>query len=205
MNRTSILLCVAILAAPACRSGRTESSSQGTAVEQRRSDTGDSPLVIDEFQTPSSVLRVNDDLITIEDVLDPLKAGLRGDRLASSRTERRRLIVERVRSELVVQVQDILLYQEASKGITDPILTVVDQYVDQEIRDRVTREFGGRQSRFEVHLASKNMTIEDAREKVRRRILVVKYLQDNIIPKIADPTREELLEHYEAHIQPYTE
>ncbi len=205
MNPAVILLCVAILVMPACRSGRTESSSRGAAVERMRSEAGDTPLVSDDLQTPSSVLRVNDDLITIEDVLDPLKAEWRSDRLASSRIQRRRLIIERVQAELVAQVQDLLLYQEASKGITDQILTVVDQYVDQEIRDRVTREFGGRQSRFEVHLASLNMTLEDARQKVRRRILVVKYLQDNIIPKIADPTRGELLEYYDANIQSYTE
>lgn len=189
----------------ACRSGRTESSSRGAALERTRSKAGDNQLAVDELQTLSSVLRVNDDLITIEDVLDPLKAGLRADRLASSRTQHKRLIIERVQAELVAQVQDLLLYQEASKGITDRVLTVVDQFVDQEIRDRVTREFGGRQSRFEVHLASMNMTLEDARQKVRRRILVVKYLQDNIVPKIADPTRRELLEYYDANIQSYTE
>ena len=88
--------------------------------------------------------------------------------------------------------------------VTDQLLTVVDQFVDQEIRDRVTREFGGRQSRFEVHLASMNMSLDDARQKVRRRILVVKYLQDNVVPKISDPTRGELLEYYDANIQSYT-
>lgn len=205
MDRTSILLLAAILAIPACRSGHSESSSRGDALERTHSEVAHTPPAVEDLQTPSSVLRVNDDLITIEDVLDPLKSGLRADGLASSRTQRERLIIERVQAELVAQVQDLLLYQEASKGITDQILTVVDQYVDREIRDRVTREFGGRQSRFEVHLASLNMTLEDARQKVRRRIVVVKYLQDNIIPKIADPTRGELLEYYDANIQSYTE
>ncbi len=81
----------------------------------------------------------------------------------------------------------------------------VDHYVDQELKDRVTREFGGRQTRFEVHLASMGMTLEDAREKVRRRIVIVKYLQDHVVVRIADPTRQELLDYYNTNIESYTQ
>ncbi|MCH8911992.1 MAG: peptidyl-prolyl cis-trans isomerase [Planctomycetes bacterium] len=136
---------------------------------------------------------------------DEVSPTLREQAAALPLEQLQRFVRERVRVELVTQVQDVLLHQEASKGITDQILGVVDRYVDQEIRDRVTREFGGRQTRFEVHLASMGMTLEDAREKVRRRIVIVKYLQDHVIVRIADPTRQELLDYYNTNIESYTQ
>ena len=77
MDRTLLLLLVTILAIPACRSSRSASPSAGAVVQRTHSETAHAQPVIDAAQVPSSVLRVNDELITIEDVLDPLKPGLR--------------------------------------------------------------------------------------------------------------------------------
>ncbi|MCH8881827.1 MAG: hypothetical protein IID34_18320, partial [Planctomycetes bacterium] len=182
------LILAALLAGGAgCRSGR----------EARPASAGPyrSGAVVDPAADPAAptypvrILNINEESLTVEDVLEPLMPTLREEAAALPLEQLQRFVRERVQVELVTQVQDLLLHQEASKGITDQILGVVDRYVDQEIRDRVTREFGGRQTRFEVHLASMGMTLEDAREKVRRRIVIVKYLQDHVIVRIADPTR----------------
>ncbi len=150
-------------------------------------------------------MRVNDEVITVEDVLEPLMPAVIEGAAALAPQQQRRYVAQKVQAELLAQVQNVLLYQEASKDVTDQMIQVLDRYVDQEIKDRVNREFGGRQTRFEAHLASMGMTIGDARDKVRRRIIIVKYLQDNILHKICDPTRRELLDYYYANIDSYTQ
>ena len=165
--------------------------------------TNSSPTEFDP-QGTSRILRVNDETLTVEDVLEPLMPVLTQEAGKRSGEQRRRIVSERIQAELIAQVQDLLLYQEASKDLSEPMTNALDRYVDQEIKDRVNREFAGRQSRFEAHLASMGMTLEDARERSRRRIIIVKYLQDNVLPRIADPTRRELLDYYHANTDAYT-
>ncbi|MCZ6654020.1 MAG: peptidyl-prolyl cis-trans isomerase [Planctomycetota bacterium] len=198
------LILVALFAGGAgCRSGR---EARPASAGPYRSDAVADPTAAHTAPAyPVSVLNINEESLTVEDVLEPLMPTLREQAAALPLEQLQRFVRERVQVELVTQVQNLLLHQEASKGITDQILGVVDRYVDQEIRDRVTREFGGRQTRFEVHLASMGMTLEDAREKVRRRIVIVKYLQDHVIVRIADPTRQELLDFYNTNIESYTQ
>jgi parvulin-like peptidyl-prolyl isomerase len=200
------LILVALCAGgAACRTGREERPPT-TSAGPYRSDAVADPTADPLTPTyPVRILNINEESLTVEDVLEPLMPKLREQAAVLPPQQLQRFVRERVRVELITQVQDVLLYQEASKGITDQILGVVDRYVDQEIRDRVTREFGGRQTRFEVHLASMGMTLEDAREKVRRRIVIVKYLQDHVVVRIADPTRQELLDYYNTNIESYTQ
>ncbi len=196
------LILVAILIASACRTGREgPPPSAGSYGSAAVADPIADPMTP---SYPVHVLNINDESLTVEDVLEPLISTLREQTAALPPERLQRFVRDRVQVELITQVQDVLLYQEASKGITDQILGVVDHYVSQEIKDRVTREFGGRQTRFEIYLASMGMTLEDARDKVRRRIVVVKYLQDHLIVRIADPTRQELLDYYTTNIESYT-
>lgn len=150
-------------------------------------------------------LHVNGDTITVEEVLEPIMPGLAESAKGEPAEQVRKRVIERASAELINQVQDVLLHQEASKEVTDQMQTVVDRVVDQEIKDRVNREFGGRQARFEVHLASLKLTLDDARDKVRRRLVIIKHLQDRILPRIASPTRRELMDYYDAHIADYTQ
>ncbi len=199
------LTLVAVLFASACRAGREDrppSASAGTY----RGNALAGPTADPAAPTyPVRILNINEESLTVEDVLEPLMPTLREQAAALPPEQLQRFVREKIQVELVTRVQDVLLYQEASKDITDQILGVVDRYVDLEIRDRVTREFGGRQTRYEVHLAAMGMTVEDARDKVRRRIIVVKYLQDYVVARVADPTRQELLDYYNANIESYTQ
>ncbi len=201
-----ILILVALCAGgAACRTGREERPPT-TSAGPYRGDAVADPTADPLTPTyPVRVLSINEESLTVEDVLEPLIPKLREQAAVLPPGQLQRFVRERVQVELIAQVQDVLLYQEASRGITDQILGVVDRYVDEDIKDRVTREFGGRQTRFEVHLASMGMTLEDAREKVRRRIVIVKYLQDHVVVRIADPTRQELLDYYNTNIESYTQ
>ncbi len=152
----------------------------------------------------AGALNVNQEVITVEDVLTPVLKPLGHDISGLSPARARPMIERACRDELIRQVQAALIYQEASKELTDEIRQGVDQRVDQELKDRVNREFGGRQSRLEAELAAEGRTLEGAREDQQRRLVIIKYLQDHILPKVADPTRRELLDYYQAHSDQYT-
>lgn len=196
-----IVIVVLALANPSCRSSRGPASSD--SIQVAPGQTNSNPADFNP-QGTSRILRVNDETLTVEDVLEPLMPALTQEAGKLPGAQRPRIVIERIQAELIAQVQDLLLYQEASKDLTEPMMEALDRYVDQEIKDRVNREFGGRQSRFEAHLASMRMTLQDARERSRRRIIIVKYLQDNVLPRIADPTRRELLDYYHANMDAYT-
>ena len=151
------------------------------------------------------VLHVNQDTLTVEDVTKPLMPALFKEAAGLPAEQQLGLVIRRCQEELVRQIHDLLLYQEASGDITDDMMSAVDQYVDQEIKNRVNRDFDGRQTRFEAHLAAQNMNMEAAREVERRRLIVVKYLQENLLPKITDPTRRELVDYYHANLEEYSE
>lgn len=203
MARMGVIVTVVLtLASSSCRSSRGPASSDSTQAAPEQ--TNANPADFDP-QGTSRILRVNDETITVEDVLEPLMPALTQEAGKLPGAQRPRIVIKRIQAELIAQVQDLLLYQEASKDLTEPMMDALDRYVDQEIKDRVNREFGGRQSRFEAHLASMRMTLQDARERSRRRIIIVKYLQDNVLPRIADPTRRELLDYYHANMDAYTE
>lgn len=151
------------------------------------------------------ILYINDDSITAAELIDPLMPSFVGQAASLTADQMMPRVIQRISDELVRRVQDLLLHREASKSVTDQMTEVLDRYVDDEIKDLVNREFGGRQARFEAHLASQKRTIDHEREQIRRRLIIVKYLQDNILPKISSPTRRELLDYYEANLSDYTQ
>lgn len=203
MYRMGVIVAVALaLANLSCRSSHGPNASDSAPAAPGHANS--SPADFDP-QGTSRILRVNDETLTVEDVLEPLMPALTQEAGKLPGAQRRRIVTERIQAELIAQVQDLLLHQQASKDLTEPMMNALDRYVDQEMKDRVNREFGGRQSRFEAHLASMRMTLDDARESSRRRIIIVKYLQDNVLPRIADPTRRELLDYYHANMDTYTQ
>jgi len=81
---------------------------------------------------------------------------------------------------------------------------VLDAEVDRFIRRRVTAEFGGRQSRFEKHLADLGRTLDDVREQSKRHLLVVDYLRRKFADRVTEPTRSELWDYYQANLDSFT-
>jgi hypothetical protein len=106
---------------------------------------------------------------------------------------------------IVYEVHETLLFQSASVAVSDKaVLEAVDRLVDQEIKDRINREFEGRQSRMEDHLRAQGQTLGQVRAEIRREVLITHHLQETILPRIANPTRQELWDFYQEHLDDFT-
>lgn len=204
------MLALALLAMSGCSLlQRGETSSAQAARPAAASPAAHREPAPAPTSTPVSsatdVLYVNGEALAVSQILDPLRQQLRDAAARGSKQEYLEFAQARCRDEVLRQVQDLLIYQEAAKSVTDQITEVLDRYVDGQIKDRVNKEFGGRQSRFERYLKDQHTSLDDYRENERKRIIGIKYLQDTIVPKIADPTRQELLDFYFQNMDQYSQ
>ncbi len=111
-----------------------------------------------------------------------------------------RTYLERLAARWITEkLTDVLVYHQASLRVSEEMGPRVDAYVDAEIRKVVTAEYGGVQRRYERDLQSRGRTLEDERERIRREAIISSYLDTEIRPKIAEPTRAELLAAFEAN------
>lgn len=94
------------------------------------------------------------------------------------------------------KIAEMLLYQRARLRLTTPMEKKIDEYVDAEIRRRVTARYDGIQRRMERELEQQGWSLEGYRESVRRSVIISTYLDDELRPKVAEPTRAELLEAF---------
>ncbi len=95
------------------------------------------------------------------------------------------------------KIAEMLLYQAATSRIDDSVQKNIDKYVDQEIRKIVTEDHGGVQGNYERYLAQRGQKLDDARKKIRREVLISAHLEEEIRPKVGEPSRAELMEYFE--------
>jgi hypothetical protein len=95
------------------------------------------------------------------------------------------------------RIAESLLYQQASLRIPKDADAQIEKAVDREIRRIVTEDFEGIQRRYEKFLEERHQTIEDARKAIRRQLVITRHLEMIVKPRVASPTRAELLELYE--------
>jgi len=113
--------------------------------------------------------------------------------------EFRGFVTQRSAELITDKIGEMLLYQKASLRQTPELDKKVDAYVDGEIRKIVTAEYDGLQRRFEKYLESQGTTLEAARSQLRRQFIIAGYLETEIRPKVAEPTRADLLEAFESN------
>ncbi len=146
-----------------------------------------------------TVLVINGDTLTVEDILKPVRGEL--ERKAASltparyHTEMQESLANRIRSE----ARDLLLYQQASRRVSEPEQQAFDKYVDQEIRDIVNKKYGGRQTRYEKELAANGSSLSQERDRIRRDLIIIRYLRQTVSSNVAEPTRAELWHFFQEH------
>ncbi len=147
----------------------------------------------------ANILPINGDIITVDDVLDPIRTTLQRDArqsLPSAYFQRRN---ELVRRTLVDAVTERLIWHEARALINEAIEPQLEKFVDKMEKERINREFGGRETRYEKFLTAHGKTRADVREMLRRKGVVQQYLRDKLLPMIAEPSKRELRRDYESH------
>lgn len=95
------------------------------------------------------------------------------------------------------KLAEMLLYQRARLRLSVPMEKKIDEYVDAEMRRKVTARYDGIQRRMERELEEQGWSLEGYRENVRRSVVISTYLDEDLKPRVAEPTRAELLEAFQ--------
>jgi parvulin-like peptidyl-prolyl isomerase len=116
----------------------------------------------------------------------------------------RAFVAERAALLITDKIAEMLLYQKAATRLPEDMNKRIDAYVDGEIRKTVTARHDGMQRRYEKYLESQGTTLEQAKVELRRQFIVAGYLETEIRPKVAEPTRAELLTAFDANKDGWT-
>lgn len=179
------------------QSHRSFTVSDGSMASENRGADG-API------SESDTLEVLDQYITTGDVLDPVRPKL--EEMAATMPPRRyyETAAELIRASLVELVATHLIYQKAASQLPDNFEPRIEKAVDQMERERIAKEFGGRETRYANHLAEHGENREKVREKLRRIVIGESYLREQLVPLIAEPRRAEIEDYYREHMNEFT-
>lgn len=157
------------------------------------------PNNVNERAAGASVkrLRVNAETVEANELWWDLRDELAGKAEALSPEQYRQYVAERAAQLIVDKIAEMLLYQRASLRVAEDMTDRIDKYVDAELRKIVATRYDGVQRRYERDLESKGQTLDEIRQRFRREIIVAGFLEQEIKPRVAEPTRAELLALYE--------
>ena len=144
--------------------------------------------------TPSSArISVQGEVVEADEIWLPHMDELQKRAKNSSSGDLQEYIARESAQYITDKISEMLLYQKARLRLTEPMEKKIDQFVDAELRKRVTANYGGIQRRMERELEQQGWSLEGYREHLRRSIVISTYLDDELRPRVADPTRTELL------------
>jgi len=153
---------------------------------------------------PIPVLTVNSESVTVEDVLAPLRADFTAKAASMSASRYWNHVDEACRGRIRGMVRDLLLFQEASMRMGEQENQMIDQFTDQRIRSVVQEDYGGRHTRWEAAMAEQGLSPEQARQRVRRDVVIYAFLERTVKPRVEEPTRRDLLRYFEEHKEEMT-
>jgi len=146
-------------------------------------------------QYGADLLIVNEHAITAAEVLYPLRDWI----LEARGSQSPDVFLEKLQPELYEQIRGeigrLLVFERAFKELAEPAKKSLDDALEREFEGRVARDFGGSTARFESHLRSFGLSMEQFREALRRAIVVQGYVAELLNPQISI-RREELLAYF---------
>lgn len=170
-----------------------------------RSDGAAGPREPVRLSTSGSgrLLTVNGETITVEEILQPIRARLVENAQTQSPNDYYAGLVKAVRDQIITEVAERLVWREAKRQLTEDTDKQIDAAVERIERDRIQREFGGRESRYEAALVEEGTTREKTRLRIRRRLVVQQWVRDRLLPRVSI-TRRELMSYYQQNQHEFT-
>lgn len=216
---------VALLAAT-CTCAREDSGNRQTAeqwVEKQSQQSGRPTTQTSAESTPgpsnrkqpatdtsahaveSDGLLVNNQVVTINDILEPIQPQI--DEMASSLSPELyyRRVVDLVRQQVIDSVAHLLIYRKASETVTEEMEPAIKKAIETMERERISREFNGRETEYENYLQTKRKTRDEVKERLRRIVVVDSYLRERLLQLIPSPTKRELARYYQEHLRDFTQ
>lgn len=153
----------------------------------------------------SPVLFVNNQTITIPEVLEPIIDELQRQSRVLSERDYTDSVIRSTRDQIDYQISTLLVYQEAQPKYSDKkIQEAFDKRADDMVKEIINSNYGGIRARYEAHLRSLDYTPKDAKERVKREAIVREYLRDRFKPMVHEPARYQLAEYYDAHLKDFS-
>ena len=149
--------------------------------------------------SPVDIMFVNQDPITTDDILMWTRPELQKWADTLPPDEYQAKAIDICKRQIRSAVDTLLLYQLARRRMPKEQLDRIESFVDGRIRDIINKQHGGRQSRYEQALKKRGIRPDQDRERIRREMVVLAYLQSTVRPRVADPTRREVLSYYEKY------
>ncbi len=183
--------CAGPIAGP---SGKTNTS----ATRAKPAKNSASVTAGDSASGPVSRMTVQNETVEATDLWRGLRSELQAKTESDSPLEFRTFLAQRAAQLISDKIAESLLYQKASLRQTPEMEKKINAYVDGEIRKVVTADHGGMQRRYEKYLESQGTTLEEARTQFRRQFIIAGFLEGEVRPKVAEPTRADLLAAFES-------
>lgn len=144
----------------------------------------------------ADVLMVNDQMVTVAEVLfglhDELEA-LRGNTTAAGFRERATALI---RSEVQRTVGSILIYHEATSALSEQQRTAIDTARQKEIENIKARRFEGSDAKFRAYLQANGLSLDQFGKALERDMIVRQYTRERLLGSVS-VRRDELLSYYE--------
>jgi len=153
----------------------------------------------------SDVLLVNGETVSVSDILESISAEL--ERLAAELPPMAygAKAGEMIRQEIVESVAQHLIWRKAKQMLNEDMEKGLKKAVDKMEKDRINREFQGRETLYDKYLAKHNKTRDEVRERLRRSIVIDSYLRERLLPLVQSPRKQELLNYYNANLAEFSE
>lgn len=189
--------------------GAEAKSSTATVGNNRDSEADSAPIDPVESAGGSVIyadaLIVNDETIRVGDILEPLTPKL--EELARELPPESYYLkaTQLVRLQIIEAVAQHLIWRRAQRHLTDEIKPQLDKGVDKMEKDRINREFGGRETVYEKYLARHGKTRADVRERLKRSLVIDSYLRDRLLQLIPAPRKADLEHYYNTHVADFSQ
>ncbi len=182
---------------------RSESASAPSGT-QPAEEPAASPRAAPGAPVGRPVLFVNGQTLTVQEILEPIYAELEEQaktlEMGPYRQELRRAVLR----EVNMQIDGLLVGQEARLGYTDKQIEVFEKEADRRIKETINDHYDGIHARYEAYLKTMDLAINDVKERAKRQAMVEYFLRDRFQPLLREPPRQQLLRFYEQHLDEFT-
>lgn len=149
------------------------------------------------------VLLVNDEVITVAEIIYPLRDEIIKTRKEQTPAGARDKITRLIRELTQREIGAILMFREAVGSLEVDQRKILEDNVKRALRQYTDSEFGGSSARLEAHLLENGLEMERYRKLVERDMVVRQYAREKFMSQLS-VRREELLEQYRREIEKYT-
>lgn len=156
------------------------------------------------------VARVDDEVILLAEVLQPVRAALELEKQRRTAEEYRQIewdILHKVTQSLIERT---VLINELKLRVPDPaVLENIKRQIEEEFEKYldtlvVKNQFESREALLE-QLTKEGMTLARLREDYIKRTMAEQFLNQLVRPQVTEPTRDQLWRYYETHLEEFTE